>query len=119
MVDRTIDALVAAYLAVPGLARLVGAATSPALEELYARNNARIAAWIGAVVRRRAYRLEDARAAAIATMLVEASDGVIKHWLRERAAGGGGGEAVLEELKRMLAAYLAVAVPAGGRRKPS
>jgi AcrR family transcriptional regulator len=112
MVGRTIEALVEAYLAVPGLARLVGAAASPELEQLYARNNARIAAWIGEVVRRRAKGIPRDRIGAIATMLVEASDGVIKHWLRERAAGRGGGDALLRELERMLAAYLGAVVPA-------
>jgi AcrR family transcriptional regulator len=110
MVGRTIDALVDAYLAVPGLARLVGAAASPELERLYARNNARIAAWIGEVVRRRAEDIDRGRAEAIATMVVEASDGVIKHWLRTRTDGGGG-DAALGELKRMLAAYLGAILP--------
>jgi AcrR family transcriptional regulator len=102
-IDRVIDTLRDAYVDIPGLAVLVGTTQGhPALEEVYATNNARIVGWVEALIAAEGAS-PDARGAAV--VAVEASDAVLRRWLRGRARGERGGERLLEHLKAMLRAY--------------
>ncbi|MBL8950070.1 MAG: TetR/AcrR family transcriptional regulator [Myxococcaceae bacterium] len=109
-VDRIVDALSKAYLAVPGLATLLQSMKSePALAASSAENNARIAAVLAELVRRRVPALSPKRARAISTAAVEAADGVLMMWLKTRD------RALLVELKVMLRAYGAQLLAAAAR----
>ncbi len=102
-IDGVIDTLRDAYVDIPGLAVLVGTTQGhPELEAVYATNNARIVGWVEALIAAEGASA-DARGAAI--VAVEASDAVLRRWLRGRARGERGGERLLEHLKAMLRAY--------------
>lgn len=120
-IDRVIDTLRDAYVDIPGLAALVGSTQgNPALEAVYATNNARVVGWVAALLGAAAPGVDAHPAAVVA---VEASDAVLRRWLRGRARGERGGERLLEHLKAMLRAYFApilaqVGAPARGEGPP-
>jgi AcrR family transcriptional regulator len=106
LVSGVLAALREAYVAIPGLAVLVGTTQGyPELERVYAANNARIAEGIAEALAARTPKLRP-RAQALATMLVEVSDAMVRRWLRARALQSDEGAAPLGELEEMLAVYL-------------
>jgi hypothetical protein len=106
-VARLVGVLRDAYVEIPGLATLVGTTQGhPALEEVYATHNLSIVGWIGSFLSGVA-RLPEGEAEAAATVLVEASDAVLRHWLRRRVRGDSAVERpLLRELEAMIAAYV-------------
>lgn len=101
-VGRIVDALAKAYLQVPGLAPLLRAVRSEAqFGALSAKNNEVVAEALAGLVRRRMPRVSRRRAGVIARAAVEASDGVLMHWLQTQD------RLLLVELKAMLRSYAA------------
>jgi AcrR family transcriptional regulator len=107
LVGAVLRALREAYVNIPGLAALVGTTQGhPVLERAYELNNDRLVARIAQALLQRTPALAP-RAQAIAAMLVEACDAVVRKWLRARARGRPEDLGPLEELEEMLSVYLA------------
>jgi AcrR family transcriptional regulator len=101
LIEGAIDTLAEAYLTLPGLASLMRAMRgTPEGQSAVSLNNARIGALLSGVL---ATRVATGRAEAMAQMLVEATDGVLQHWLAEKDPAD---RATLDELKAMIAAFL-------------
>jgi AcrR family transcriptional regulator len=106
LVGGVLRALREAYVSIPGLAVLVGTTQGhPLLERAYEVNNERIVGRLAEALARRSPALGP-RARAVATMLVEVSDALVRRWLRARARGKSPDVAPLSELEEMLSVYL-------------
>jgi AcrR family transcriptional regulator len=108
-VDAVVAALSRAYLEIPALSTLIQVLRAdPRFAALADANNLTIAAWVTELVERRAPGVGKARARAVATATVVASDAVLMAWLREvRAGRAAAAKALLAELEALLRSYLA------------